>query len=246
MRKYGERTMKTTSVVAVTALVACTGCSELQKIESERTLTTVGHARILVLPDRARLQAAVVTEDATPVAALQANNGLMNSVHDAIGRLGIPRENVETSDVSVEPVDPNQYAERPLPGPRVIRYRVENTVTVRIDDLAQVADIMGTLVTAGANQIRDVRFEVKDSDRYSEQARTAAIKDALIRAQRMAEAAGVTLGPIIRIGGSGRGGEEIPETVLITGSLVSSTTRVPVIAGKREINADIAVVHRIQ
>jgi uncharacterized protein YggE len=238
--------MKSASIAAVSAIVACTACSDLERIETERTLTTVGHARILVAPDRARLQAAVVTEDATPVAALQANNGLMHAVHDAIARLGIPFENVETNDVSVEPVDPNQYAERPPPGPRVIRYHVENTVTVRTEDLTRVADIMGTLVTAGANQIRDVRFEVKDSDRYLEEARVAAIKDAHARAERMADAAGVTLGPVIRIGSGTRGTEEIPETVLITGSLISSTTRVPVIAGKREINADVTVVYRIR
>jgi len=246
VRNEGERTMKSASIAAVSAVVICTGCSSLEGAETERTITTVGHARILVTPDRARLQAAVVTEDVTPVAALQANNGLMNAVHDAIMRLGIPLENVETNDVSVEPVDPNQYVERPPPGPRVVRYHVENTVTVRTEDLNRVADILGTLVTAGANQIRDVRFEVKDGDRYLEEARAAAIRDATVRAKRMAEAAGVTLGPIVRIGGGGRATEEIPETVLITGSLISSTTRVPVIAGKREINADVTVVYRIR
>lgn len=200
----------------------------------------------MVAPDRARLEAAVVTEDATPVAALQANNALMNRVFDAMAELGLRSGSIETSGVSVELVDQNQYAERPLPEPRVIRYHVENSVIVHVDDVMRVADIMGALVVAGTNQIRDVRFEVADSDRYYEEARAAAIRDADVRAKRMAEAAGVRLGQVLRIGGGGRAAGEIPETVLITGSLISSTVRVPVVAGKREISADVSVVYRIQ
>jgi uncharacterized protein len=238
--------MKTIAVIVALGIIPTVGGCGVPKAETERTLTAVGHASLLVAPDRVKMKAAVVTEDATPVLALQANNGLMTAVYDAIRRLGIPQENVETSEVSVEPIDPNQYGAHPPPGPRMVRYHVENNVTVKIDDLSTIADVMGALVTAGANQIRDVNFEVKDGERYYAMARAAAIKDSLVRAKSMADAAGVRLGPVIRIGTGGQTfNEEIPETVLITGSLIRSTTRVPVTPGKKEIKADIAVVYRI-
>lgn len=91
--------------------------------------------------------------------------------------------------------------DRPQDGqaPKVTGYQAQNTVTVRVRDLDRLGAMLDGLVSAGANEIYGIAFGLQDPQAAEDEARRAAIAEAVRRAGIMAEAAGVKLGPIIAI-----------------------------------------------
>jgi uncharacterized protein YggE len=81
---------------------------------------------------------------------------------------------------------------------RLIGYRVNNTLTVKIRDMDSVGSIIDATVEAGgdATRINRIQFTVEDGTALEGQARLLAVQDALSKAEVFAEATGVTLGKL--------------------------------------------------
>lgn len=65
--------------------------------------------------------------------------------------------------------------------------------------LGEVTDLLTELVTAGADQIDGVEYGIADPTPLLAQARAAAVSDARAKAETYAEAAGLTLGPVLHL-----------------------------------------------
>jgi uncharacterized protein YggE len=222
-------------------------CAQLRAPQSEDVLVVVGEATVLVPPEFAKLGVAVNTEGATPVEALAANNQLMNAVRAAIRELGISADNVETSEISVQQGYPD-FDRDGLPIEDATPYEVTNDVSIRVDDLGSLERVIGALVSAGANQVRNVTFEVGNPGMYVACARDDAICDAAERARAMAAAAGVTLGRIVRIEQAARPYLSEAGTITITGSLIAGgpSLDVPISPSNKEFSAAVNVTYAIQ
>ncbi|MFX8024224.1 SIMPL domain-containing protein, partial [Acinetobacter baumannii] len=86
-----------------------------------------------------------------------ANNAAMGKVLLALKGAGIPEKDYQTSRLSLQP----QYAPNRSSGASpVVGFRASNRVTVKIRDVTKVAGIIDTLVSAGANDIGNISFEV--------------------------------------------------------------------------------------
>jgi uncharacterized protein YggE len=120
----------------------------------------------------------------------------MNRVLSAVAALGIPPNKIQTSNYSVQP----QYSNATIAANRNITgYQVTNELTITVDDLSKLGAISDTLVHNGANQLGGVEFTIADPKPLTDRARTAAVNDARSKAQTLAEAAGVRLGPLLNI-----------------------------------------------
>ena len=167
-----------------------------------RVLTVSGEGEVRGAPDQARLSAGVVSAAKTAAAALAANTRAMNAVFATLRKSGVADKDMQTSDFSVQP----QYsaALSSSSGPqRVTGYQVSNDVSVTVEDLGKLGATLDALVSSGANSIGEIAFAIRDPKPLLAQARAAAVADALAKAQVLAKAAGVTLGPITSIGESG-------------------------------------------
>ena len=72
-------------------------------------------------------------------------------------------------------------------------------------DLNKVSPIIDALVQAGANNISNVQFSLRDPDAIEAKVLDKAIRKARSKAQAMATSAGVTLGPSQSINVNGTG-----------------------------------------
>ncbi len=72
-------------------------------------------------------------------------------------------------------------------------------------DLNKVSPIIDALVQAGANNISNVQFSLRDPDAIEAKVLDKAIRKARSKAQAMATSAGVTLGPLQSINVNGTG-----------------------------------------
>ena len=186
-------------------------------------ISVTGEANVSVAPDQAQIDGGVTSD---------ANNAAMGKVLLALKGAGIEEKDYQTSRLSLQP----QYAQnRAAPSP-FVGYRASNRVTVRIRDVAKVANVIDVLVGAGANEIGGINFSVTQASKHLDEAREKAIADARRKAEIYAKAAGVTLGEPISIS------EEGAPVPLYRGKMAAPMAAgAPVAQGEERLSVTVSV-----
>jgi uncharacterized protein YggE len=162
-------------------------------------ISVTGEATISVAPDQAQIDAGVTSEAKTAREASDANNAAMGKVLLALKGASIEEKDYQTSRLSLQP----QYAPNRA-GPNAITgYRASNRVSIKLRDITKVANVIDTLVGAGANEIGGINFVVSQALKVLDEAREKAVTDARRKAEIYAKAAGVTLGEPLSISEEG-------------------------------------------
>lgn len=200
-----------------------------------RGLTVTGSATVDAVPDIATVTAGVETQAPTAADALKANGAAMTEVFAALKAAGVAEPDMQTSQLTLNPV----FA--PDPGgsqaaPQVVAYQASNMVTARVRDVARLGATIDALTTAGANRLFGVSFDVDEPTAVLDAARQQAVADARRKAEILAAAAGVKLGPVIAIS-EGGGGGPIPLRARMDAAMAP-----PVAAGSVSLGADVTVV----
>ena len=163
-----------------------------QTAHPERVIRVTGTGQVRAAPDQATADFAVETTGATAQAAAAENAQRMERVIAALVRAGVPRERIETRDYNVFPdFDPRSME---TGEPRIRGYRVMNTVSATLHDIARVGQVIDAALQAGANRVHGVRFGLRDPQRFRQQAIADAVRRARTDAESMAAALGVQLG----------------------------------------------------
>jgi hypothetical protein len=112
-----------------------------------------------------------------------------------LSALGIRRQDIRTSGVRLTPVftTPRDGA------PQIAGYRAAYTLTVTVTDLRQVGPVIEEAVRAGANQVMDVTFGLRDASEARRDALTQAVREARDKADAIARAAGLQIRGIAHI-----------------------------------------------
>ncbi|HEX4273193.1 MAG TPA: SIMPL domain-containing protein [Rhizomicrobium sp.] len=203
------------------------------------TLSMAGHGEVKAAPDMVTVNAGVTTSAATAAVALAANTARMKGVFGALEKLGVPDKNIQTANFSVSP----QYTNGDNNGPRRLTgYQVNNEVSLRLEDVTKLGTALDALVTAGANQMNGISFDIRQPAPLLEQARAGAIADARARAETYARAAGVTLGPILSIS---EGANEGPRPMYRMAAAFAAAPPPPIAVGEQSVSADVSVVWEI-
>jgi uncharacterized protein YggE len=205
-----------------------------------RTLSMNGHGEVRAAPDMVSITAGVTSSAVTAGQALAANTSRMTTVFAALEKMGVPEKDIQTVNFSIS----SQYSNGDNNTPRRLTgYQVNNDVSVRLNDVSRLGGALDALVSAGANQMNGISFDIREPAPLLEKARTGAIADARARAETYAKAAGVTLGPILSIS---EGGGDAPRPMYKALNMVTvSASRVPVAAGEQSVTADVSVVWEI-
>jgi uncharacterized protein YggE len=185
-----------------------------------------------VAPDLAQIDGGVTSEAKTAREASDANNAAMGRVLLALKGAGIEEKDFQTSRLSLQPQSaPNRT------GPSaIVGYRASNRVTIRLRDVTKVANVIDTLVGAGANDIGGINFMVSAASKLLDEAREQAIADARRKAEIYAKAAGVTLGAALSISEEGAPGP-MPYRKMAAGMAASA----PVAQGEETLRVTVSV-----
>lgn len=202
---------RSSGLMALAAILAVTlpACADAQNNPAfERTISVTGSGEASGAPDQAQISVGVQTVETTVVDASRANQAIVERIMAALEKHDIDDEDIQTSNYSIWPRqqhDPRQSGEVTITG-----YHVSNMVSVTVQDIDNVGEIVAAVTNAGANSVHGISFAVKDTDALEQQARKAAMEDARRRAQSLAELAGVQLGDILTISTSSGGGYPSP------------------------------------
>ena len=191
--------MRLAALALALAPVALPSAAPALADDAPRQITVIGSAEADAVPDRATITAGVETRADTAADALARNSEAMAAVLAALDAAGVERRDVQTSQLSISPVY-EPYTEGGPEAQKVAGYEAANMVTIRVRDIARLGETVDQVTKSGANRIFGIGFEVSDPQPTLDTARREAVADARAKAELYAEAAGVTLGPVLRIG----------------------------------------------
>jgi uncharacterized protein len=206
------------------------------------TISVVGEGIATATSDMAVVTVGVVSQAPLAADALAQNSKLMTEVIATAKKAGIEVRDIATSRISLQP----QYS-RPGQGtreaPRVVAYQASNDVSIRVRSFDKLGGLLDNLVTSGANQIRGVDLTVADPEPLRDEARAAAMKDAIRKAEMLAEAAGVR---IVRLFSASENVLNGPRPMAMRMAMDSvARPEVPIEAGEQEIRGRVSAVFEI-
>jgi len=175
----------------------------LAQTDVPAAISVTGEGTVSVPPDLAQLDAGVASDGKTAREASEANNTAMGKVLLALKGAGIEEKDYQTSRLSLQPLYANRQGSSAAAPPQIAGYRASNRVSIKLRDVTKVANVIDTLVTAGANDVGNINFTVTQASKLLDDAREKAVADARRKAEIYARAAGVTLGAPLSIAEEG-------------------------------------------
>jgi len=199
-------------------------------------LTVTGQGQVASVPDMATVTLGVTSEARTAAEALDQTSSATAAILEQLRSVGIGARDMQTSDLSLSPVwDNRSNTERP----RIVGYQASNAVTVRVLKLDDLGGLLGAVVDSGANDFRGLSFGLQDPEPAMDEARQKAVADAMRKARLYAEAAGITLGPILQFDESGGRGDPGPV------ARMAMAEAVPIAQGEVTMQASVTLVFAI-
>ncbi|HTW34376.1 MAG TPA: SIMPL domain-containing protein [Rhizomicrobium sp.] len=220
------------------AAVAISPATALAADPEPHTITVSGEGEVKAVPDEAVLTAGVESTGATAEAALDANRRAMTNVFATLKRQGIPDKSIQTSEFNVSP----QYETENHNRQHIVGYQASNTVEITIDDIPKLGAAIDALVASGANSMGGVSFTIRDPKPLLKQAREAAVKDAMDRAETYAQAAGLSVGPVVQVS---EGTTQPPRPMFRTMAGLGNVMT-PVAAGEQTVSAQVTMTFEIK
>lgn len=195
---------------------------------------------VQAVPDMAMVRSGVVTEARTASEALNANSQRMTGVFSTLARAGIAREDIQTSNLQINPVWSNYSSGEER---RITGYRATNTVTARVEDLDDLGATIDALVASGANNIDGVTFGLENDGEARREARLRAVAELRETADLYAGALGIELGGLLEFSESG-GFDPRPTAMFARTESFAADT--PVAAGQLTISVTVNGVFAIE
>ncbi len=225
MKRLALASVLLLAVAAFAGVARPDGARAVDPSQSTDSITVTGNGSVAAVPTQAVLSLGVDTRGATAKAALAANGREMRQVIAAVKAAGARQ--VGTLSVSLS----QAYGPNGDPS----GFTASNVVTATVDVGAAGATI-DAAVEAGANQVSGPTLSVADQGKLYREALKAAVADARLSAEALAQAAGRPLGKVISVVESG-GAMPIP----MFQKAAASDAGTPIEQGAQETTASVMV-----
>lgn len=202
-------------------------------------LVVTGTAQVLALPDEAIVRLGIIRQAAVAQSAQEQANSVARDILAAITKAGVPQKDIQTARLILTPV----YNQRGT-NQKIASYTATNSVSIRLDNLAIIGDVIDAGLDAGANQLEGVQFLLKNELPAREQALKDAVQEARGKAQAMAEALRVNLAEVMEATEGGVSVVPRLQSFALAGA-AAPTAATPVSPGEIEIRANVTIRYRI-
>ena len=197
-----------------------------------RSITVVGTGTVKTVPDQAAFTIGVESQAGTAQEALAANSSAMRRLLDALREAGLKGDDLQTQSVSVWP--------RTKEGEAVVGYTASNSVLATVD-VAKAGDVVAAATAAGANQVWGPQLAPSDQKALYRQALEGALDDARVKAKALADAAGVSVGRVMRVVEQG----SQPEPYAYSTLAARDAAAPPIEPGKVDTSASATVTFEV-
>ncbi|MFD0710976.1 SIMPL domain-containing protein [Paenibacillus sp. GCM10027626] len=154
------------------------------------TIEVTGEGTVSAAPTIAIIVLGAITENVSLTAAQKENASAVTNIIEALLKLSIPKENIQTTHYSID-IEYN-YED----GKQIFRgYKVTHLLQLTIDKIDLTGLIVDTAVQNGANTVSNIQFTLAHPEIAYSNALSLAIKNSLFKATTIANTLGVTLHP---------------------------------------------------
>ena len=203
------------SIAGVTARAQTPGRSE----PAQPQITTSGRGEARITPDRATVLVTIETRGGSAAEATAANNTTTAATIRAVKGATSAGDVVTTESFAVS----RDYDNKGHPTNFVAR----NSIRSQLQNIAEVGQVIDAALSAGATQIMPVEFTGSRTPDARREAVRAAVVQARLDAESMAEAAGGTLGKLLMLTSSVIPTRTSYEMVFATGGLARESAPPP-------------------
>lgn len=192
--------MRAHLLLPITAIALLSACSAKETdprglVKGETLLSVSATGESETKPDEARFTVGVSSIRPTSKAATEANNVTMNKVIDALAKLGIAKDDLQTRALTINRIDW---------GKNKNQFEAVNQVEVRVRKAETVGEAVSAATQAGANVMSGPDLKIGDIEKARRGAYIAAYKAALTRAEAYAEAANLKIARVLTIRDGGQ------------------------------------------
>jgi uncharacterized protein YggE len=220
------------------------GAMQATTVKSNGTARVVvsGDATVHARPDTANVTVAVITQGQTALAAQQENARRTDAVVRAVKTAAGAGAEVETSGYNLQP----QYTYRQNEPPLIQGYQARNSVNVTLSDLTRVGTVVDAATSAGANNVDGISFTLRHDKTARDQSLAEATREALRKAQIMAQALGGRVARIIEVQeASANRPVPIYKTETMARAGADNFTPTPIEIGTLDIRSQVTLVAEI-
>jgi hypothetical protein len=165
------------------------GISEQQR----HSIVVSGEGEIVGIPDMAKIQLGYSVEKKTVADAQKDNTEKMNAVIKKLkDDFKIDAKDIKTTNYNVSPMYDWANNRQTLRA-----YQVSQNLEVKVREIDKASQILDAAGQLGLNQVGSLSFEIDDEESLKQEARIKAIQAAKVKAEALAEIAGIKLGRII-------------------------------------------------
>jgi len=237
--------MKTRTKFALLAgvcasMLLSTACAK--KPNRTTKVTVAGEAFTKAEPDAAVLVLSVVTQSPQAITAQQENARKSDAVANAIKAIAGSNAEIKTSDYTLQP----QYDYRDNRLPKIIGYNARNSVIVTMTDLKNVGAIIDAASKAGANSIDNVSFVLRQTSPARGEALSDATRQAMNKAQAIAQALGGRVSRIVEESESATVMEREMEYRENMQDTATRQTTTPIASGQLNIKSNVQLIVEIE
>ena len=213
-----------------------------------------GAGRVAAQPDQAVVSISVEARASTVAQARADAARAMAGVVDAIKARGVADRDIQTQHFSISPQytyvqrtdsSGGRFSEQVLVG-----YIVSNRASVVVQDLDLVGQVVDDAADAGGDLVRiqGISFTIEDPTSLHQQAREAAVQDAVAKAGQFAAVAGVTLGRPVYIAETGATPIVQAEAAMkeLSMAVAADALPTPISGGELTVQVTVQVVFAIQ
>jgi uncharacterized protein YggE len=208
-----------------------------EELDEQPSVQVTASGTVTSTPDRVKVSLSVESSARTARAAAETNAKSMAEVIRRVKRADLSGINIRTSGFRLSPRYNDEGKRRLEP----VGYMATNTIQIVLDDVDKAGLALDTAMKAGANRVTGLTFELREPEAAYLKALGEAMKSARRQAEVLAEAAGVTLGPALRLSTSG--GFRPPKYA--RAEAFASAARTPIEAGDVTTSATVTATYAL-
>ena len=203
-----------------------------------RTVTVSATGKSAAVPDQLTVSLGVQVRGATAQEALSRTSEKTQAAITAFKSGGVADQDIATANITIRP----EYGED---GRRVEGYQAQNTLSIRLREIAGAGGLLDTVAGVVGDDIviNGLSFAISEPEPVLAAARAAAMAGAREKAKQLAGAAGAKVGKVLTIEEGGTGGVVFPKAGRMAMAVADS---MPIEAGERELTVSVSVTYRLE
>lgn len=223
--------------------------------QGEHTISFTAEGKVFVKPDIAKITFYVINQGEKAETVQKENNERMQKAVSFVKNQGVDEDDIRTVRYNLDPEYDYTWCkkpdDKPYPScpPKIIGYKLDQGIEVKIRDFDKIDVIVGGLSEKGVNKISNVSFVIDDIEDYKNEARILALEKAQERAKLLARKSSIKLGKIIDIS-EGPGIYPVYRALemekAMVGSLEDEVAQAPIEPGTQEITVTLTVTYKLR